>query len=102
MFHELFKLSKSYIHVYFEVAKLAYILNECPGFQCLAGSASFSAPAMCFGAVGGACATNFNYDEHGQARANQRRHGFATEYTMRVKNWIPKFCQIYHFLDTVS
>jgi len=38
------------------VAKLAYILNECPGFQCLAGSASFLAPAMCLGAVGGVCA----------------------------------------------
>lgn len=39
-----------------KVAKMAYIMNECPGFQCLAGSASFLAPAMCLGAVGGVCA----------------------------------------------
>merc|ERR1719230_1970687 len=39
-----------------KVAKMAYIMNECPGLQCLAGSASFLAPAMCLGAVGGVCA----------------------------------------------
>lgn len=39
-----------------KVAKMAYIMNECPGFQVLAGSASFLAPAMCLGAVGGVCA----------------------------------------------
>jgi len=39
-----------------KIAKMAYIMNECPGFQCLAGSASFLAPAMCLGAVGGVCA----------------------------------------------
>jgi len=40
-----------------KVAKMAYVMQECgPDFQCLAGSASFLAPAMCLGAVGGVCA----------------------------------------------
>jgi len=39
-----------------KVAKMAYIMQECPGFQVLSGSASFLAPAMCLGAVGGVCA----------------------------------------------
>jgi len=39
-----------------KVAKIAYVVQECPGFQVLAGSASFLAPALCLGAVGGVCA----------------------------------------------
>lgn len=39
-----------------KIAKLAYIIQECPKFQVLAGSASFLAPALMCGAVGGVCA----------------------------------------------
>jgi len=39
-----------------KIAKIGFICQECPGFQVLAGSASFLAPAMCLGAVGGVCA----------------------------------------------
>lgn len=38
------------------IGKLAYIIQECPEFQVLAGSASFLAPALMCGAVGGVCA----------------------------------------------
>jgi len=39
-----------------KVSKIGYMCQECPGFQVLAGSASFLAPALCLGAVGGVCA----------------------------------------------
>jgi len=39
-----------------KIAKMAYIIQECPEFQVLAGSASFLAPALMCGAVGGVCA----------------------------------------------
>merc|ERR1719263_1969209 len=39
-----------------KIAKLAYINQECTEFQILAGSASFLAPALMCGAVGGVCA----------------------------------------------
>merc|ERR1719263_269353 len=39
-----------------KIAKLAHIIQECPEFQILAGSASFLAPALMCGAVGGVCA----------------------------------------------
>merc|ERR1719263_1530349 len=37
-----------------KIAKIAYIIQECPKFQVLAGGASFLAPALMCGAVGGA------------------------------------------------
>jgi len=39
-----------------KIAKIAYLIQECPKFQVLAGSASFLAPALMCGAVGGVCA----------------------------------------------
>jgi len=39
-----------------KIGKIAYIIQECPGFQVLAGSASFLASALMCGAVGGVCA----------------------------------------------
>lgn len=39
-----------------KIAKVAYLIHECPKFQILAGSASFLAPALMCGAVGGVCA----------------------------------------------
>merc|ERR1719198_342884 len=39
-----------------KIAKIAYVIQECPEFQVLAGSASFLASALMCGAVGGVCA----------------------------------------------